>query len=148
MSGTFTGRHMLAILVVGFGIVIAVNFTMATFAVRTFGGVVVENSYVASQEFNGWLKQAARSQALGWSVGATHEKDGRVALASTTIPADAVIRVEARHPLGTLPDRMLTFAPQGQGRWVSREPLPFDRWTLRFEVSQGPHAWREELPLS
>ena len=54
----FTGYHMAAILVAFFGVIIAVNMVMATLATRTFGGVVVENSYVASQEFNGWLKDA------------------------------------------------------------------------------------------
>jgi len=40
----FTGRHMLAVLVGFFGVVIAVNFIMASYATSTFGGVVVENS--------------------------------------------------------------------------------------------------------
>ena len=52
----FTGYHMTAILVAFFGVVIVVNFVMARYAVATFGGTVVDNSYVASQEFNGWLK--------------------------------------------------------------------------------------------
>src|SRR3546814_8818871 len=53
----FTGWHMTAILIAFFAAVIAVNMLMATVAVRSFGGTVVENSYVASQKFNGWLAQ-------------------------------------------------------------------------------------------
>ena len=34
----------------------------------TFGGVVVENSYVASQDFNGWLDEARAERALGWDA--------------------------------------------------------------------------------
>ena len=52
MPRTFTGRHMTMVLVAFFGTIIVVNFTMARFASSTFGGVVVENSYVASQHFN------------------------------------------------------------------------------------------------
>ena len=62
----FTGWHMTAILVAGFAVVIAVNMAMATIAVRSFGGTVVENSYVASQKFNGWLAQARAQEKLGW----------------------------------------------------------------------------------
>ena len=40
----FTGYHMLAIMVAFFGVVIAVNLTMATFASRSWTGLVVENS--------------------------------------------------------------------------------------------------------
>ena len=42
MKRPFTGRHMAAILIAGFGVVIAVNLVMARFAVTTFGGVVVK----------------------------------------------------------------------------------------------------------
>ena len=57
-SGPFTGWHMLAICVAFFGVVIAVNVVMADLAISTFSGEVVENSYVASQRFNGWLDEA------------------------------------------------------------------------------------------
>jgi nitrogen fixation protein FixH len=53
---TFTGWHMALILIGFFAVVVGVNLLMARFASSTFGGVVVENSYVASQQFNGWLK--------------------------------------------------------------------------------------------
>ena len=58
MSRPFTGRHMAMILVAFFGVVIVVNLIMARYASSTFGGIVVENSYVASQEFNKWLDEA------------------------------------------------------------------------------------------
>ncbi len=64
----FTGRHMAAIMFAFFGVVIAVNVTMATFATRTFGGTVVDNSYVASQKYNGWLAEARRQERLGWTA--------------------------------------------------------------------------------
>ena len=55
MRREFTGRDMAKILVAGFGLVVAVNFGMATIAARSFSGTVVDNSYIASQKFNGWL---------------------------------------------------------------------------------------------
>ncbi|MEC7952654.1 MAG: FixH family protein, partial [Pseudomonadota bacterium] len=66
MKREFTGKHAAAIIVTGFAIIIAVNLFMATLAVRGFGGVIVENSYVAGQEFNDWLDAAEEQEALGW----------------------------------------------------------------------------------
>ncbi len=48
--GTFTGKHMAATMVGGFGIVIAVNFYMASLATSGFGGVVVENATLHNAE--------------------------------------------------------------------------------------------------
>jgi len=59
------GGHVLSIFVGAFGIIIAVNLTMAWFAVSTFPGVEVQNSYVASQGFNTRL---ADQRALGWQT--------------------------------------------------------------------------------
>ena len=71
MSGTperkpFTGRHAAIILVAFFGVVIGVNMVMASFALSTFGGTVVDNSYVASQHYNEWLARAEAQDRLGW----------------------------------------------------------------------------------
>ena len=63
-STRFTGKHMAAVFIGGFGVVIAVNLVMASYAVGSFHGTVVENSYVASQNYNDWLRQAAASKAL------------------------------------------------------------------------------------
>ena len=54
-SFRLTGRHVAAIFIGFFAIVIAVNMLMASYAIGGFGGTVVDNSYVASQKFNGWL---------------------------------------------------------------------------------------------
>ena len=64
-SGEFTGRHMLAAMLAFFGVIIAVNITMAVFAQTSWTGFVVRNSYVASQEFNGKVAAARAQAALG-----------------------------------------------------------------------------------
>ncbi|MCR9256787.1 MAG: FixH family protein [Alphaproteobacteria bacterium] len=64
----FTGKHMLAIMIAFFGVIIAVNMTMAYLASSSWTGLVVQNSYVASQEFNGELDKARAQSKLGWST--------------------------------------------------------------------------------
>jgi nitrogen fixation protein FixH len=143
----FTGRHMTMILLAGFGVVIAVNLLMARLAVSTFGGVVVENSYVASQEFNTWLKAAEESRALGWEPQVARREDGRIAVNFAPDASPRVLEGIARHPLGRLPDSELAFAGAGPGRFVSTAPLPAGRWALRLEGRAGEHVWRGEAPL-
>lgn len=64
----FTGRKMLLVMCTFFAVIIAVNASMLTMAVKTFGGLVVGNSYVASQRFNADIA-AARAQPIhGWSL--------------------------------------------------------------------------------
>lgn len=70
-----TGPKVLAISVASFGLIISVNFYMAFQAVSTFPGLEVDNSYVASQNFDA---DRAAQIALGWTVtpnydAATHQ---------------------------------------------------------------------------
>jgi len=62
------GWHVLSGFVFAFGIIIAVNFTLAFNAVKTFPGLEVKNSYVASQSFD---SDRAAQTALSWDVSAT-----------------------------------------------------------------------------
>lgn len=66
----FTGKHALAVFVAAFGVIIGVNLVLAYNAVKTFPGLEVKNSYVASQEFNERLKE---QQALGWDIRAENK---------------------------------------------------------------------------
>lgn len=141
----FTGRHMLAVMVGFFGIVIAVNVAMATLAARTFGGTVVDNSYVASQQFNHWLAQARAQDRLGWTarldVGAGRRVS--VALADHGTAMDgATIAAVVRHPLGRESDVALRFRRYGPGAYISDRALPAGRWQVHLEVRRGANELR------
>lgn len=143
----FTGWHMLAMMVGFFGVVIAVNVTMARIALGSFGGVVVENSYVASQEFNGWLDAAEAQETLGWDVVTTWRDDGRLALQVSGAPDALVATATVRHPLGHLPTRELVFEQALSGEYISTEELPQGRWTMRLTLASGVDEWRREEEL-
>ncbi len=128
----FTGWHMTAILVAGFSVVIAVNMAMATLAVRSFGGAVVENSYVASQKFNGWLAQARAQEKLGWVDRVSLDTARHVRMELNV--AGAQISAVAQHPVGRTPDIMLRLHEAAPGVYVSDRALPAGRWQLRFEL--------------
>lgn len=146
-SNAFTGKRMAAVLVGGFAIVIAVNLLMASIAVGSFHGTVVDNSYVASQNYNGWLKQAAASKALGWQAVPHRRDDGRVVIEALAVPAAAQMTAAAERPLGAREDTPLTFVSEGGGRWVSRESLAPGRWQVRIAIRAGDEAWAGESEI-
>jgi len=126
---------MLGVMLFMFGTIIAVNAVMATYAASTFGGRVVDNSYVASQKFNLWLAEARAQKALGWTVEAARGADGRIEL-RTNAPAGATITGFAEHPLGRTASQPLSFTGNN-GRFRSRAPVAAGRWQLKLEVRQN-----------
>ena len=134
MTRRFTGWHFTAIITAFFGVVITVNLTMAVFATRTFGGVVVENSYVASQKYNDWLEAAKRQQQLAWSIEPALDEQRRVTIALSV--EGATVTGFARHPLGREPDVSLTFVTKdAEARSVNA--LPAGRWNIHLLVRRG-----------
>lgn len=121
MTRKLTGTHVLAIFVLGFGTIISVNVALAVNAVRTFPGLEVANSYVASQS---WEARRRAQDALGWSVDL--RVDGprvTVALrddAGRALPARAVIgRATSRADEQTMRDdgSGSLVAEVAPGRW-------------------------------
>jgi nitrogen fixation protein FixH len=131
-----TGKHVLAIALSAFGVVIAVNLILAWQAIRTFPGVEVENSYVASQGFNTRL---AEQRALGWQ--ARVEVEGGELRLFLTGPDGAPARVaSATGILGrattTREDRVPDFRPI-PGGFVAPVDLGPGNWNLRL-VATAP----------
>lgn len=147
MTRHFTGWHFTAIMVAGFGIVVAVNLLMASLAVGSFGGVVVENSYVASQNYNRWLAEAARANTLGWRADIVRSGGGRLEVRTEGLPASAVVRAELRHPLGRELPLEWDLAPSGGGLFSSNGRLPEGRWIARVVITAGEREMRVEKPL-
>jgi nitrogen fixation protein FixH len=83
-----TGKHVLIGFVAAFGVIIGVNLLLAFSAVRTFPGLEVDNSYVASQEFD---DRKAAQEALGWTVSADHS--GGLLILSITDAAGVPVAV-------------------------------------------------------
>lgn len=146
MQKTFTGRHMTAILVGFFGIVIAVNFSVARVALHSFSGVVVENSYVASQDFNGWLKSAKTERDLGWAATVSRDPAGRLVVETTGMPNSAKLTALLRRPLGTPEDRTEALSQVAPNRYVSKE-VDAGRWIVRVEADADGQHWAQEVPI-
>jgi nitrogen fixation protein FixH len=143
MQGEFTGKKMAMVMVGGFGVVIAVNLTMASYATSGFSGTVVDNSYVASQQFNGWLDAANAQEALGWDA-ALSRQDGALLISADNVPRGAIVSADIRRPLGQPDTRSLIFNPSGNGGYISQQKLPEGRWIVRLTITANGHEWRQE----
>ncbi len=142
-----TGWHVLAIFLGAFGMIIAVNGVLAWFALRTFPGLEVENSYVASQAFNDHLADHRR---LGWQARA-ELGDGELRVYVTDRfgqPAEvAGLSATIGRPTHAREDAALTFERILGGFSAPVELAP-GAWTLRL-VATAPDGteFRQRLSL-
>ncbi|TCS67561.1 nitrogen fixation protein FixH [Primorskyibacter sedentarius] len=129
-----TGWHVLAIFGGAFGVIIAVNLTLAYNAVRTFPGLEVKNSYVASQTFD---DRRAKQEALGWTVHADAQGD-KVMLAITDAEGRPVQVGSLDATLGRATqvkdDRRPDFQFDGTA-YVAYEALPDGNWNIRMKAT-------------
>ncbi|MEQ1547425.1 MAG: FixH family protein [Chakrabartia sp.] len=150
MIRRFTGWHMTAILVSFFGIVVAVNLLMARYAVGTFGGTVVDNSYVASQNYNRWLAEADNQAKLAWKPHVALDLSRRVQLSVTKDNApllDVTATGAAIHPLGKAPSITLTFMPAQNGILYAQQILPTGRWRVQLSIRKGSDILKLYVPV-
>lgn len=142
-ASTFTGWHMLAVTVGFFTVVIAVNVTMAVFATSSWTGLVVKSSYVASQEYNGVLRDARAQAARGW----TSELDygnGRLRFALHTRAgkalAGASVAATASRPVGTEQDATATLTESRPGIYEQAIALAPGEWNVEIRAVTGSGA--------
>ena len=136
----FTGRHMLAIILAFFAVVIAVNLTMATLANTSWTGLVVENTYVASQQFNSKAEEGRAQAALGWTGKLTiawgEVRYGLIDAVGKPVPLHGV-KVLFRHPAYEKEDESVTLALASDQEFAARH-MPRDGvWIIEIDADAG-----------
>jgi len=141
-KGQFTGWHMLALMIAFFGVIISVNVFMAISATRTWTGLVVENSYVASQEFNEKLANARAQEAAGWQGGLDY-KSGVLTFtliegAKPLEPVEVIVSVA--RPIGTEGEQRLTLTRNPSGAYTTPLTLEDGVWVASIvaRFADGP----------
>ncbi len=137
---TFTGRHMLAAMVAFFGVIVAVNLTMAAFAMKSWTGLVVQNSYVASQEFNDKAEAGRARAALGWQGDLAYSNgELRYSLVYDNGSAVALtdVQVALGRPAYEADDATIVLAPTGDGNFESSVALGDGQWIVRVSAEAG-----------
>ncbi|WP_411352183.1 FixH family protein [Leisingera aquaemixtae] len=127
----FTGKHALMLFGGAFAVIIGVNIALAVSAVKTFPGLEVKNSYVASQEFD---KRRNAQEALGWSVYASSAGD-QVKLEITDADGNPVEVAKLTATLGRAThvqdDQQPEFAFDGQA-YIAPADLGPGNWNIRM----------------
>jgi nitrogen fixation protein FixH len=146
----FTGKHMLLVVLLFFGTIIAVNIAMIVAATGTFPGLVVKNSYVASQHYNELLESARLQDKAGWQVELA-APDGAITfrLAGSDGVARRRLHVTALagRPSSTLEDRFFELV-EGSDGYTAAEKLPAGLWDVDIEARAGDELiFREQRRL-
>lgn len=144
-----TGRHVLAIAVASFGVIIGVNVLLAVNAVSTFPGLEVENSYVASQTFD--VERKAQ-EALGWNLAQAYDAGrGELRLTFTDAQGFAApvkdLTVLVGRPTEATEDVTPTFA-EVSGSFVAPAELAPGKWMMHVEAhAPDGTLFRQRLDL-
>lgn len=139
-TGEFTGRHMLIVTLTFFGVIIAVNMTMATLARSSWTGLVVQNSYVASQQFNRKAEAGRAQAALHWQgtltvAGGTIRYALVDAAGKPVLPAS--VKVAFRHPAYDAKDRTIELTPEPGGVFSARQAVRDGAWIVEVDADVG-----------
>ncbi|AXV17997.1 cation transporter (plasmid) [Neorhizobium sp. SOG26] len=129
----FTGWHMIGVMVLFFGTIISVNVYMAYNAVTSWSGLVAQNTYVASQQFNG---KAAEARALAASgVVGTLLIDGSDIRFEISHPDDGLVAADElvlafKRPVGEHQDFELDLVPVSQGVFTTQHEVLPGEWIV------------------
>ncbi|MEL6564901.1 MAG: FixH family protein [Pseudomonadota bacterium] len=141
------GWHVAAMFCFGFSIIIAVNLTLAFNAVATFPGLVVGNSYVASQQFE--AKRNAQ-EALGWEAAAAYERGAfevRLTDAQALPAAVTTIDVTVGRTTHVAADVTPELVFDG-GAWRAPLDLGAGHWQVRLSaVAVDGTLFEQRIPL-
>lgn len=113
---------MLGLMVAFFGVIISVNLFMAFSAIGTWTGLVVQNSYVASQQFNTKLANAQTQKDLGWQGGLNYETGNLVFTLRDINNAPLnpeTVTIAISRPIGTKGDQTVILTQTASGDFIA-----------------------------
>lgn len=147
----FTGRHMLMIMLAFFGVIITVNVVMARFATSSWTGLVVKNSYVASQQFNEKMDAVRVQNALGW-VPKLDVTGGKVTFTLADRGGNPVEMsggtAKFQHPAFEAADWTVNLKPSEIGKLAAKTAVQSGVWVVDVEIECGlkePYRHRERF---
>ena len=145
------GTHVLAMFIAFFGVIIVVNFFMATLASSSWTGLIVKNSYVASQTFNEELSAARAQQAAGWKSHLAYE-EGRLTVKISGKDGKPLMLEAARitfgRPAFEQQDQTVDLVPTGRGSYAFDIDLASGEWFLRVTGLIDGKPYRRDAGLA
>jgi nitrogen fixation protein FixH len=147
----FTGVHMWMLAVGFFGVIVTVNVGMAIVASRSWTGLVVNNSYVASQEFEEKRLAHEAQRAAGWQATLTYSPGlaRLVIVDGTRAPIDlGDVSIAINRPVGGHDDKVIELSRATDGGYEATIDLPRGLWAAKVTAEKtalGPFELHERL---
>ena len=134
-----TGRHVLAMLLLFFGVMIAVNIYFGYTAVKTFTGEDVKKSYRQGLDYNTVIQSRVAQSDLGWAVRANSMalEDGQTQIIVKIEnekgigQTDLTITGTLHHRVDSRLDLPLMFQDQGGGQFAAQTIVPMGQYVLK-----------------
>lgn len=142
---TLTGRMVAAMLVLFFGVIISVNATIMTVALRTMPGVETRSAYEASQHFNEEIARQHARDERGWKAAASLVRQGEGAALGVTLTdrlgkplSGFAATARLRHPATAARDHDLALSENQPGRYEARfDHIEAGSWILELQARRG-----------
>lgn len=143
------GTHVWLMLGAFFGITIAVNVVMSSYAIRTFSGEDVSTPYIRGLAYNETLRERASQAALGWKVtidavrGDTKTATLNVRILDKDGSAKSSLNVTAtlRRPTNAALDRKVSLNAAGDGVYrVDTADVEAGQWDVIVSAKDGDGA--------
>lgn len=132
----FSGWHMFGVIFLFFGTIISVNLILAFNAAGTWTGLVVKNTYVESQKFNGRVEALNANKPIGWQVDLSYA-DGQLKTVATDAQNDfidnAVVSGFLGNPVHEHNDQTIIFSVAGEA-YVSDVVLSDGLWEIQLQI--------------
>lgn len=137
----FTGRHMLVAVCAFFGVIVTVNVGMAVLASTSWTGLVVQNSYVASQEFEDKRLAHEAQQEAGWEATFTYSPGlaRLVIIDGAGRPIDlGDVTLKVNRPVGGHDDQAVLLQRAPDGGYAATLQLAAGIWDALVEAKTTP----------
>lgn len=146
----FTGAHMAAVIFAFFGVIIAVNLVMAWHASRSWTGLIVRNSYVASQHFNETVEAIRTQRARGWQQ--QFELGNGSVSVRLTDAAGSPLRMQSaavtfRRAAHERDDHTVALDRTADGSYSAPHAIADGIWVVEIDADLGGEAWRDSFRI-
>jgi nitrogen fixation protein FixH len=151
-----TGRTVLLILSAFFGVMLAVNFIFATYAVKTFSGLDSDNPYDAGLAYNKEIALAKAQAELGWAVDLNKTTESGATQVTVTVKDKAgqpVTGLDATlhfyFPATRKLDREIPAVAVADGIYSGAAPIGRGRWDVEIDLKRnGERLFRSRNALA
>lgn len=140
-----TGGMVAAMLILFFGVIVSVNATILTMALRTMPGVETRSAYEDSQHFNEEIARQHERDARGWAATTTLARQGEGAVLTVTLAdrnggplTGLAASARLRHPATSARDRDLALSESRPGHYeASFETIEAGAWILELQAKRA-----------